>query len=66
MSEDTHKTMSYSRRNAQDTEITFKFAADATAEHPYASTARGMAVERTCAHFQGQDGLPGWSPGQCR
>ena len=38
MSEDTHKTMSYSRRDAQDKAITLKFAADATAEHPYAST----------------------------
>ena len=56
--------MSYSRRDAQDKEITLKFAADATAEHPYAST--GQAVERTYAHFQGQDGLPGWSPGQGR
>ena len=58
MSEDTHKTMSYSRRDAQDKEITLKFAADATAEHPR-TRPRGMPVERTYAHFQGQDGLPG-------
>ena len=44
MSEDTHKTMSYSRRDAQDKEITFKFAADATAEHPYASTGHGRGA----------------------
>ena len=41
MSEDTQKTMSHSRRDAQDKEITFKFAADATAEHPYASMEHG-------------------------
>ena len=40
MSENTHKTMPCS----QDKEITFKFAADATAEHPYASTGYGRGA----------------------
>ena len=43
-SENTHKTMPHSRRDAQDTEVTFKFAADATAEHPYASTGYGRGA----------------------
>ena len=41
MSDTTHKTMPYSRRHAQDKEITFKFAANATAEHRYTSTLHG-------------------------
>ena len=36
--------MSYSRRDAQDKEITFEIAADATAEHPYASTGHGRGA----------------------
>ena len=44
MSEYTHKTMPYSRRDAQDKEITLEFAADATAERPYASTEHGRGA----------------------
>ena len=48
MSENTHKTMPYSRRDAQDTEITLKFAADATSEHPYASAAHACTYVSGC------------------
>ena len=64
MSEDTHKTIPYSRRDAQDKEITFKFAADATAEHPYASTGhgRGAYVSDVCAPGRTSQAplWPGW------
>ena len=40
--------MPYSRRDAQDTEITLKFAADATSEHPYASAAHACTYVSGC------------------
>ena len=64
-SENTHKTMPYSRSRA-GTLRTKKSHLSLLPMLPRSARTRprSMAVERTYAHFQGQDGLPGWSPGQ--
>ena len=63
-SENTHKTMPYSRRDAQDAENLLKLAADATTEHPNASTGHGRRAYVSALVRPGQPSLSVPWPGQ--